>query len=233
MPTYATQSPSNPMRGLYRGDVGYSFGALVPANIAASPGGLVRAAGGVVTLTTVAAHNFAPGEVLTIYDVGRTSAASTAITAVGGTRFQGNYVITAVPSGTTATLQPIDDILLHQAPDTGGGGQAVSRAFEAAASGTRGQAFALANIGDESMSPWGFFVDGIFQAAPGTFELDVQIAGVDAPSQYQTVSNGVINAVDPTNFTFHFDVTFTGAKFVSLYMRTNTGPTGFIGRIRG
>jgi len=232
MPTYATQSPSNPMRGLYRGDVGYSFGALVPANIAASPGGLVRAAGGVVTLTTVAAHNFAPGEVVTIYDVGRTSAASTAITAVGGTRFQGNYLITAVPSGTTATLQPIDEILLHQAPDTGGGGQAVSRAFENPASGTSGQAFALANIGDSSQGPFGFFVDGIFQATP-TFECDVQVAAVDAPSEYQTVSGGNITTVDTTNFTFHFDATWSGAKFVRLFMRTNTGAIGFIGRIRG
>jgi hypothetical protein len=229
MPTWAVQSPANPMRGLFRGDTGYSFGALTPATIAATPTGLVRAAGGIVTLTTTGNHNFVAGQVATVYDVGRT--AGTAITAVGGTRFGGNYLIQAVPSATILTLLPLDDVILHQAPDTGGGGQVVSIAFETAATGTAGQAFALANVGDNSQVPWGFFIDGIFQAAP-TFECDVQVAAVDAANEYQTVSGGNVTNADATNFTFHFDGPLSGAKFVRLFMRTNTGSVPFIGRIR-
>jgi len=215
------------MRGLVRGDVGYSFGALTPATLSASPNGLTRNANGTVTATTTGNHNFAAGEMATIFDTG----VALPIVTVGGTRFGGNYLIQAVPSATTLTLLPLDDVILHQAVDTGGGGKIVSRAFETPASGTAGQAFALANIGDNSQSPWGFFVDGIFQAAP-TFECDVQVAAVDAANEYQTVSNGNVTTADATNFTFHFDATWTGAKFARLFMRTNTGGVGFIGRIR-
>jgi hypothetical protein len=218
------------MRGIDRGDVAYSFGALTPATIAATPTGLVRAASGIVTLTTTGNHNFAAGETATVFDVGRS--AGTAISSVGGTRFGGNYLIQAVPSATTLTLLPLDDVILHQAPDTGGGGQVVSRAFENPPSGTAGQAFALANIANNSMSPWGFFVDGIFQAAP-TFECDVQVAAVDAANEYQTISGGNVTTADATNFTFHLDATWSGARFARLFMRTNTGNVGFIGRIRG
>jgi hypothetical protein len=230
MPNYAVQSITNPMRGLYRGDTGYSFGALTSTAIAASPGGLVRAASGTVTLTTSGAHNFTPGEVLTIADTG--PAGGGKVVSVGGTRFGGNYLILTTPSGTTATLLPLDEVVLHQAADTGGSGAATSIAFENPAGGTAGKAFALANIGDPSVSPWGFFVDGIFQAAP-TFEVDVQVAAVDADTQYQTMSGGNVTTADATNFTFHLDATFTGAKFVRLKMKTNTGNVGFIGRIRG
>src|SRR5437879_13738795 len=83
MPNYST-SPPYP-RGLYRGDKAYSFGALVAVAIAASPGGLSRAANGTVTCTTGVAHKALPGEIATI--IGSTS--------IGGTRFDGNYLIQA------------------------------------------------------------------------------------------------------------------------------------------
>jgi hypothetical protein len=227
MPTYAAQSPTNPMRGLFRGDTGYSFGAI---GVGRGISTLSRAANGIVTLVTQAnPSNFAPGEICTLQDGGPTTNFS--IVAAGGTRFGGNYAILTV-SGATHTLAPLDDILLHQPVDTAVNGRAFSPQFEFPASGTAGQAFALASLGDMSTVPWGFFVDGIFQAAP-TFEIDVQVAAVDSPTQYQTILNGVINTVDGTNFTFHFDASQTGAKFVRLFMRTNTGSLGVIARIRG
>jgi hypothetical protein len=231
MPNYQTQSPSNPMRSIVRGDTGYSFGALTPATIAASPTGLVRAAGGIVTLTTSANHNFAPGETLTVFDVGRL--AGTAITSVGGTRFGGNYQILTTPSATTATLLPLDEIILHQAPDTGGGGQAVSIAFESPAVPQAGQAFALANRGDQSMVPWGFIVDVLFSAAPGAFEIDIQGAFVDADTEYSVVG-GTITTLDTNNAVkAHFDGVQIGANFIRAKLISRTNAVGLIVRIRG
>lgn len=227
MPTYAVQSPSNPMRGLFRGDVGYSFGALGNVAIVASPNGVSRAAGGIVTLTTSANHNFAPGEIVTLAD-----AAASKLTSVGGTRFGGNYMIQATPSATTATLLPLDEIILHQGPDTGGGGQATSIQFENPVSGTAGKAFALAGQTVDGQQPSYFTVNGLFQSAP-TFEVDVQVADVDAANRYQTVASGNITVADATNFTFHFDANTSGARFARLFMKTNTGNVGFIGTIRG
>jgi hypothetical protein len=218
------------MRGLFRGDAGYAFGAMTNRSITNGPG-LVRAANGIVTLTTGANHNFSPGEILTVSNFPLNTSYGQ-LTSAGGTNFAGNYVILTTPSATTATLAPLSDILLHQAPDTGSGGIASSIAFESPASGTASQAFALASVGDMSTTPYGFFVDGIWQAAP-TFELDIQVAAVDSPTQYQTILNGNIVAADGTNFTFHWDAAQTGAKFARLFMRTNTGSLGVIARIRG
>jgi hypothetical protein len=219
MPNYV-QSPPYP-KGLMRGFLGYSFGALTQITIAASPGGLVRAAGGIVTLTTTGAHNFAVGQILTIAFE----------TSVGGTRFAGNYIISTIPSGTTATLTPVDPVVLHQAPDTGGAGTATSIAFETPAAPQAGQAFALADspkLGSQS----GFYVDGIFSAAPGAFEVDIQVCQVEAPQNYQTMANGNVTTVDATNNTFHFDATWTGALFVRLRILSRTNAVGFIGTIR-
>src|SRR6266850_2246024 len=100
-----------------RGVVGYSFGALTASTITASPGGLVRAAGGNVTVTTSANHNWQIGN--NVYIGLQANPTGTEPASVGGTRFGGNYTITAIPSATTATLVPVDDALRHQAPDTG------------------------------------------------------------------------------------------------------------------
>jgi len=218
------------MRGLLRGDTGYSFGALTPATIAASPGGLSRAASGIVTLTTSAPHNFVPGETLTVIDSG--PATGGLIVAVGGTRFGGNYLIQAIPSTTTATLLPLDEIILHQPTDTGGGGRAVSIAAEAPAILTAGKAFGL-QTGDQSRPRASISVDGIFLAAPGVFEVDIQGAAVDADTEYATVTNGVISAVDATNFNFHFDGGLVESNFIRLFIRARANAVGFVGRIRG
>jgi hypothetical protein len=231
MPNYAVQSLANPMRSVARGDTGFSFGALTPVAIAASPAGLVRAVGGVVTLSTAAAapHNFAPGETCTLFN----TAAGGSITSTGGTRFGGNYLITAVPSASTLTLLPLDEVVLHQAPDTGGSGSAVSVAFEQPAPPQAGQGFALANRGDNSMVPWGFIVDVLFSAAPGAFEIDVQGAFVDADAEYSVVG-GTITTLDTNNAVkAHFDGVQIGANFIRAKLISRTNAVGVIVRIRG
>ena len=220
MPNYAQASLLAPMRGIEAGGlVGYSFGASGSVAIAASPGGVSRAAGGTVSLTTSVAHNFALGETVTLINV----------TSVLGTRFGGNYIISAIGSATTATLLPVDDILLHQGPDTGGGGNAISVQFEQPAVPQAGRAFALP-VGDYR-SVFSLFVNGLFSGAPGAFEVDVQVSDVDTDTRYQTISGGNITTADATNNTFHLDGTWTGAKFARLRMLSRTNAVGFIGTI--
>jgi len=219
------------MRGLQRGGLtGYSWGALTPIGIAASPTGLVRAVGGIVTLNTLAAaaHNFAAGEVVTLSDAG--PAGGGLITSVGGTRFGGNYMIQTVPSASSLVLLPLDEIILHQAPDTGGGGSAVSIAFESPAILTGGKGFAMPL--DAQGGGVGLFGDGLFSAAPGVFEVDVQGAMVDADSEYATFTNGAISVVDATNFNFRVDLASISARFVRMFIRARANAVGFIGRLR-
>jgi hypothetical protein len=78
-----------------------------------------------------------------------------------------------------------------------------------------------------------FAIDGKFSAAPGTFEVDVQVAAVDADTNYQTVASGNITTVDSTNNTFHFDGTQVKAKFVRLLMRTRTNSVSITATITG
>lgn len=231
MPAYAVQSPTNPMRGLQRGGLtGYSWGALTPIAIAASPTGLVRAASGIVTMNTLAAaaHNFVAGEVVTLADAG--PAGGGLITSVGGTRFGGNYMIQIVPSTSSLTLLPLDEVILHQPADTGGGGSATSIAAEQPAILTGGKAFALP-LGDQS-APVGLFADGIFLAAPGVFEVDVQGAMVDADNEYATFTGGNISVVDATNFNFRVDLGTVSARFARMFIRARANAVGFIGRLR-
>jgi hypothetical protein len=65
-----------------------------------------------------------------------------------------------------------------------------------------------------------FSVDGKFSAAPGTFEVDVQVAASDVDTNYQTCSNCNITTVDSVNQTFHLDAVLVNAKFARLLMRT-------------
>jgi hypothetical protein len=77
-----------------------------------------------------------------------------------------------------------------------------------------------------------FCVDGFFASAPGAFEVDVQVAAVDADAQYQTIANGNITTVDATNQTFHFDAAgVPSAKFVRLLMRSRTNAVNVTARI--
>lgn len=221
-----------------RGVVGWSFGVPAAATIAASPTGLVRAAGGIVTLTTGSAHNFLVGNNVYIgqgvVPVTGTTTGVTGLepTSVGGTRFNGNYTITAIGSATTATLVPVDDALRHQAPDTGGTGTAIGIAFESPTVPQAGQAFAI-NSTMLLAGPLGFAVDGKFSGAPGVFEADIQVADVDADANYQTISSGNVATVDATNNTFHFDCTWVVAKFARVKLLTRTNAVGFVATIRG
>lgn len=225
MPNYAVQSPTNPMRGIEAGSlVGYSFGAIGAVAISA----LTRNLNGTVSLTTSANHSFAAGEICTLTD--QLSVANAGkIVSVGGTRFGGNYLITAIGSPTTATLQPLDDVIQHQPADTATGGQASSIQYEQPAAPQAGQAFALPR--PQWGTGIGFYANGKFSAAPGAFEVDIQVADVDADPRYQTVANGNITTVDATNNTFHFDVTWTSAKFARMRILSRTNAVGFIGTL--
>jgi hypothetical protein len=64
-------------------------------------------------------------------------------------------------------------------------------------------------------------VDGKFSAAPGAFEVDVQVAATDSDTNYQTCSNCAITTVDATNQTFHLDFNGT-TRFLRLLLRTRT-----------
>jgi len=79
------------------------------SSIAASPAGLVRA-GNVVTVTTTGTHNFQNGATVVI----------SGSTSVGGTSFDGAFVITSVTPPSTFTYAQV------AADDTGGGGIAAT-----------------------------------------------------------------------------------------------------------
>lgn len=76
-----------------------------------------------------------------------------------------------------------------------------------------------------------FSVDGFFAAAPGAFEIDVQVAAVDVDTQYQTCASGQITSVDAINNTFHFSANAENAKFVRLLMRSRTNAVNVTARI--
>lgn len=74
--------------------------------------------------------------------------------------------------------------------------------------------------------------DGKFSAAPGSFEVDCQVADVDVDTNYQTLSGLNVTAVDATNQTFHAE-TITNARFARMLLRSRTNAvsiTGTIGR---
>jgi hypothetical protein len=72
---------------------------------------------------------------------------------------------------------------------------------DAAASGFASQQFALAGAYPRGGARLRF--EGVFSAAPGTFEVDVQEAAVDAANNYKTVGSATV--VD-ANQTFGIDV---------------------------
>jgi hypothetical protein len=78
-----------------------------------------------------------------------------------------------------------------------------------------------------------FSVDGKFSGAPGTFEVDVQLAAVDSDTNYQTCSNCNITTVDSTNQTFHLDAVLTNARFVRLLMRARGNSVSITASVTG
>ena len=223
MPNYVAGSPYP--RGLYSGDRGYSFGALAAVALAAAPAGLVRNANGTVTATTSVAHKALVGEIATIL---------TNVNGAGGTRFDGNYIIQAAPSGTTLTLLPVDDVVLHQAPDTSGGGTISVIQAEQPAPPQAGRAFGLQRDAGSDATPAFFYAQGKFDGAPGAFQVDVQLSDIDIDSEYQAtggLSATQINAVDATNFTFRATVQ-DQANFARLFLRTRTNAVNLWAWIR-
>lgn len=93
------------------------------------------------------------------------------------------------------------------------------------------QQVALVIKGTRAGSP--FSVDGKFSAAPGVFEVDVQVAATDADANYQTISNGAISTVDATNQTFHLDAVQVNARFARLLMRTRTNAVSITATVTG
>jgi len=87
-------------------------------------------------------------------------------------------------------------------------------------------------IGTEKGNPGGFSVSGFFSAAPGTFEIDVQVSDVDSDTQYQTCANGNITSVDSTNNTFHFDGSTVLSTFIRLLMRSRTNSVNITADVR-
>jgi len=87
-------------------------------------------------------------------------------------------------------------------------------------------------IGTPGGSPGGFSVTGFFSAAPGSFEIDVQVSDVDVDTQYQTCANGNLTSVDATNQTFHFDGSTVLATFARLLMRSRTNGVNVTADIR-
>jgi hypothetical protein len=221
MPNYV-QGPPYP-RGLYSGDRGFSFGALTAEALAAAPSGLVRNADGTVTATTSAAHVALVGEIATVLSFAA---------GAGGTRFDGNYIIKAAPSGTTLTLLPVDDVLLHQAVDTGGGGTITVIKGEQPAALTSGRAFGLVREGGSDATPTFAYAQGKFDAAPGAFEIDIQLSDIDVDGQYQTAAGMNITTVDATNNTFRAAIQ-DQAHFIRMFLRSRTNAVNFWGWLRG
>jgi hypothetical protein len=75
-------------------------------------------------------------------------------------------------------------------------------------------------------------IDGKFSGAPGAFEVDVQVAGADSDTSYQTCANCNITTVDATNNTFHLDYGGT-AKYLRLLMRTRTNSVSITATVTG
>lgn len=76
--------------------------------------------------------------------------------------------------------------------------------------------------------PWS--INGFFSGDPGVFEIDIQAAGQNIDSEFQTIANGNMTSVDPINYTFHFS-SATKARFIRLLMRTRTNSVAVTARM--
>lgn len=98
-----------------------------------------------------------------------------------------------------------ENVWAAETPASGSGGASASKAVALPAEYSNG------------LRP--FSVSAKFAAAPGAFEVDVQVADADVDANYQTIQNGNITTVDAVNNTFHVDVPTNTARFARLLMR--------------
>jgi|HubBroStandDraft_1064217.scaffolds.fasta_scaffold56613_3 hypothetical protein len=125
---------------------------------------------------------------------------------------------TTTPAPAAITGQAIN-VWFNETPTPGNGTTAAS------------QQLALSGTTQKAGTP--FSVDGQFSGAPGTFELDVQVAAVDSDTSYQTCSNCNITSVDSHNQTFHLDAVLVNAKFVRLLMRARGNSVSIVASVTG
>lgn len=133
----------------------------------------------------------------------------TGAAALAGVYSQGN----ATPIAIGQLLQ----VWTAEAPTPGNGNAAASLAVQMAASATGAS----------------FYAHGFFSAAPGAFEVDVQVSPDDIDTHYQTIANGAVTTVDAVNQTFHMDATLASARYARLLLRSRTNAvnlTAWIGR---
>ena len=135
-------------------------------------------------------------------------------------------VTSAVASPVYNTVNPVplptgQNVVVWQAetPTPGNGTTAAS------------QQVSLLSTPNRNGSP--FSVDGKFSGAPGAFEVDVQVAGTDTDTNYQTCSNCNITTVDATNNTFHLDAVLVNARYARLLMRSRTNSVSITASFTG
>jgi hypothetical protein len=72
-------------------------------------------------------------------------------------------------------------------------------------------------------------VEGIFSAAPGSFEVDIQEADTEADAFYILPSAAAytVTAVNAATQAFRVDLSPTGGKFLRVYLKTLTNAVKF------
>ena len=90
---------------------------------------------------------------------------------------------------------------------------------EAVTTNERSQALALSNYPQGGATP--LSLDIVFSAAPGAFTFNVTFAAKDVAADYAmpdvTYQITGVN-LDPNNNAVHFDIPYTNARFVSLFV---------------
>jgi hypothetical protein len=219
MPNY---SPARPTKHLAPGDSEYLFGVLTSVALAGTgTPGLSRSATGVVTATTTGAHNFVPGQ--------RVSIAGTASVLYPQGNFvyafDGEFTILTVPSTTTFTYNDF-----NKPVDTGGGGTATSIAAEQP---TAPQASTQISLQPErSQGAPGVTFEIWFTAAPGAFEVDIQTAIEDVDSSYVTPTGSAaykVTAVSANQYASS-DLIPVGERFNRALIVSRTNAVGIVVR---
>ena len=122
------------------------------------------------------------------------------------------------PPPSLGTGNPVT-VWINETPTPGNGTTAAS------------QQLSLNSTSQKANTP--FSVDLKFSGAPGTSEVDVQVAAQDTDTAYQTCNGCNITTFDSTNNTAHLDAWAVNAKFVRLLMRTRGNSVSVTATITG